>query len=61
MYGKRCDRQAPKKLPLSVLSGTKVTGCVTRKSILTQGGHASPQTLGAPGVGSALSLEIKER
>ena len=38
-----------------------VTGCVTLKSILTQGGHVSPQTLGAPGVGSVLSFEIKER
>lgn len=55
MYGKHCDRQVPKKLSLSVLSRTKVTGCVT------QGGHASPQTLGAPGVGSVLSFEIKER
>lgn len=47
MYGKHCDRQVPKKLSQSELSGTKVTGWVTLKSILTQGGHASPQSQGA--------------
>lgn len=47
MYGKSCDRQVPNKLSLSVLSGTKVTGCVTLKSVLTQGGHASPSDPGS--------------